>query len=88
MNDTTRQPEGQPTADTRNDAAGGPASRGGDDPLIEALKKDVDRTLLRESLKLTPRQRSEKFVRFMKFLDELRAAGRRAREKNPGWGLK
>jgi hypothetical protein len=27
------------------------------DPVIEALKHDVDRTLLRESLALTPEQR-------------------------------
>jgi hypothetical protein len=30
------------------------------DPVIEAYKKDVDRTLLRENLKLTPAQRAEK----------------------------
>jgi hypothetical protein len=27
------------------------------DPVIEAYKKDVDRTLLRENLQLTPEQR-------------------------------
>jgi hypothetical protein len=27
------------------------------DPVIEAYKKDIDRTLLRENLKLTPAQR-------------------------------
>ena len=27
------------------------------DPVIEALKKDVDRTLLRANLRLTPEQR-------------------------------
>ena len=51
------------------------------DPVIEAYKKDVDRTLLRENLKLTPGDRLEKFVRFAKFADELREAGRRARKK-------
>ena len=35
------------------------------DPVIEAYKKDVDRTLLRENLKLTPAQRAEKFERAM-----------------------
>jgi hypothetical protein len=30
------------------------------DPVIEAYKKDVDRTLLRENLKLTPEQRVQK----------------------------
>jgi len=47
------------------------------DPVIEAYKKDVDRTLLRENLKLTPQQRLEKFVAFMTFLDAARGAARR-----------
>lgn len=44
------------------------------DPVIEAYKKDVDRTLLIENLKLTPAQRAEKFVDFMRFLDEIKRA--------------
>ncbi len=44
------------------------------DPVTEYLKKDVDRTLLREHLKLTPQQRLEKLVAFMRSLDALRAA--------------
>jgi hypothetical protein len=40
---------------------------------------DVDRTLLRENLKLTPEQRLEKFSSFMRFLAELRRAGENAR---------
>ena len=51
------------------------------DPVVEAYMRDVDRTLLRENLKLTPGERLEKFVRFAKFADELREAGRRARKK-------
>ncbi len=50
------------------------------DPVIEAYKKDVDRTLLRENLKLTVQQRFDKFQRFMKYVSELREAGRRSRE--------
>ena len=49
------------------------------DPLIEVYLRDVDRSLLRENLKLTPAQRLEKFVRFARFAGELRSAGRRAR---------
>lgn len=49
------------------------------DPVIEAYKKGVDRTLLREMLKLTPQQRSEKFASFMELAYELRAAGERMR---------
>ena len=41
--------------------------------------RDVDRTLLRENLKLTPDQRLEKFVSFMRFIAELRRAGEKAR---------
>ncbi|MBI4661964.1 MAG: hypothetical protein HY735_24345 [Verrucomicrobia bacterium] len=35
------------------------------DPLIEAFKKDVDRTLLIENLRATPRERSRRFLRGM-----------------------
>lgn len=51
------------------------------DPVIEVYKRDVDRTLLRENLKLTPAERAEKFVHFMKFTEQLREAGRKARVK-------
>jgi hypothetical protein len=47
------------------------------DPVTEYLKKDVDRTLLREHLKLSPQQRLERLVAFMRSLDQLRAARRR-----------
>ena len=46
------------------------------DPVIEAYKKDVDRTLLRENLKLTPAQRAEKLESFVDMLTELREATR------------
>lgn len=45
------------------------------DPVIEAYKRDVDRTLLRENLKLTAAERFEQFDRFAEFVEELRAAG-------------
>jgi hypothetical protein len=50
------------------------------DPVIEAYKKDVDRTLLRENLKLTVAERLHKFQCFMDSLEQLREVGRRARE--------
>ena len=50
------------------------------DPVIEAFKKDIDRTLLRENLKLTPEQRLLKLQDFVKFTAALRQAGRQARE--------
>ncbi len=51
------------------------------DPVIEAYKKDVDRTLLIENLKLTPEQRSQKFLDFMRFLEGVREAGRVLRKE-------
>ena len=47
------------------------------DPVIEAYKRDVDRTLLRENLKLTPEQRLRKLQDFVRFTAQLREAGRR-----------
>ena len=44
------------------------------DPVIEAYKKDVDRTLVIENLKLTPAQRAEKLEGFVEMLMELREA--------------
>ena len=41
---------------------------------------DVDLTLLRENLKLTPARRLEKFAKFMRFISELRKAGEVARQ--------
>jgi hypothetical protein len=39
----------------------------------------INRTLLRENLKLTPGQQLEKFVSFMRFASELRRAGEKTR---------
>ena len=46
------------------------------DPVIEFYKKDIDRTLLRENLKLTPGERLEKLQRFMNDLAAVRGAAR------------
>jgi hypothetical protein len=66
----------------------GLASADAYDPLIEVIKKDVDRSLLRENLKLSPAERAQKFLNFSRFAHQLREAGRGARERNPSWGLK
>jgi hypothetical protein len=63
-----------------------PASNGQEsakaiDPVIEFYKKDLDRTLLRENLKLTIAGRFEKYEQFQKYAMELREAGRKARER-------
>ncbi|MCC7335556.1 MAG: hypothetical protein IT422_10680 [Pirellulaceae bacterium] len=44
------------------------------DDIIEVYKKDIDRSLLRENLKLTPQQRSERFEVAMRLIFELRRA--------------
>ena len=49
------------------------------DPVIEAYKAGLDRTLLRENLRLTPDQRLRKLVALQRFAAELRAAGERYR---------
>ena len=51
------------------------------DAVIEAFKKDVDRTLLRENLKLTVEQRLRKAESFHRSLDAWQAAGRKHREE-------
>ena len=52
-----------------------PAPRGSY-PVVAAYMRDVDRTLLRENLKLTPEQRVRRLVAFLRFAGELRRAGR------------
>jgi hypothetical protein len=52
-----------------------------DRATIENYMRDIDRTLLRENLKLTPAQRLEKFVKFCRFTSELRLAGDNARRQ-------
>ena len=51
------------------------------DPVIEAFKKDIDRTLLRENLKLTIEDRLRQLMELQKFAEELRTAGRALRRK-------
>jgi hypothetical protein len=46
------------------------------DRLVEELKKDVDRTLIRENLKLTVEERLAQLIRLQEFAEELRRAGR------------
>jgi adenylylsulfate kinase-like enzyme len=48
------------------------------DPVIEVYKKDVDRSLLRENLKLTVEERLRNLMRLQHFAEEMRRAGRQA----------
>jgi len=44
------------------------------DPVIEAYKKDIDRTLLRENLRLTVEQRFKNLEALQRFANALRRA--------------
>ncbi len=50
------------------------------DPVIEAYKKDVDRTLIRRNLTLTVEERLLQLARLQEFAEELRRAGAAARK--------
>jgi len=49
------------------------------DPVIEAYKKDVDRTLIRENLRRTPEERLRNLFALQRAAEELRRAGRSRR---------
>jgi hypothetical protein len=47
------------------------------DPVIEAYKKDIDRTLLRENLKRSVEERLRDLMRLQGFSDEWRRAAQK-----------
>jgi hypothetical protein len=53
------------------------------DPVVEAYKKDLDRTLLRENLKLSVEERFRKAMELARFAEEMRRAGQRVRPRQP-----
>jgi hypothetical protein len=54
-------------------------ARTGLDAVIEAYKKDVDLTLIRENLRLTVDQRFRQLMELQRFAEELQESGRKAR---------
>ena len=52
------------------------------DPVIEAYKRGVDRSLIRENLRLSVEQRFDQLMRLQQFADEIRRAGRES--ESPG----
>jgi hypothetical protein len=48
------------------------------DPVIERYKQDVDRTLLRQNLKLSVDERFRKLIALQCFAEELRRSGKTA----------
>jgi hypothetical protein len=51
------------------------------DPVIEDYKQHVDRTLIRENLRLSVTERFEKLMALQQFAEELRRAGSEARRR-------
>ena len=51
------------------------------DSLIELYKKDVDRTLIRENLRLSHEERLLKLQRMVNFVEEVRRAGEAMRRQ-------
>jgi hypothetical protein len=49
------------------------------DPVIEVYKRDLDLSLIRENLMRTPTERLERLMELQRFAEELRRAGREAR---------
>ncbi len=49
------------------------------DPVVEAYKKDVDRTLIRENLKLSPDERVKKMISVLRFAEQVRSSSKAER---------
>ncbi len=52
--------------------------------IVHDYMRDIDRTLLRENLKLTFEQRAQKHLRALQMVEELRRAGKELRQKSDG----
>jgi hypothetical protein len=51
---------------------------------VRDFMRDVDRTLLRENLKLSFEERARKHLRVLQMVEELRRAGKMLRHKSDG----
>ena len=51
--------------------------------VVQAYKSGIDRTLIRENLRLTVEERFRKAMALARFAEELRRAGREARQARP-----
>ena len=88
MTEPIPYPEPPAAPDELHDAVDRLAPADAFDSVLEALKAGIDRTQLRRNLELTPEERVQKFLSFARLANELREAGRRARELDQEWGLK
>jgi len=55
-----------------------------DDASVHDLMPDIDRSLLRENLKLSFEERARKHLRVLQMVEELRRAGKKLRQKSDG----
>ena len=55
-----------------------------DDASVYDLMPDIDRSLLRENLKLSFEERARKHLRVLQMVEELRRAGKKLRQKSDG----
>jgi len=51
------------------------------DPVIDAYKAGIDRTLFRENLRLSHEERLRRLQQLQAFAEELRRAGKRLRDR-------
>lgn len=56
-----------------------PGEHGAGDPVIDAYKRHLDRTLIRENLRRSVDERFERLAALQRLAEELRRAGRAAR---------
>lgn len=61
-----------------SESAPGPTRCGFDD-VIAMYKRDIDRSLLRESLSRSPDERVRQLIELLRFIDEAHRAGRKLR---------
>jgi hypothetical protein len=52
------------------------------DPVVEAYKRDVDRTLLSRNLERTPEERILAAMELQRLAEDVRRAGRRLRDSD------
>ena len=59
-----------------------PQAKDSMDAVIEVYKRDIDRSLIRQNLKLPQQERIIRFEDFMRFIFELRDMGKEMRAQN------
>lgn len=57
------------------------------DPVVRVYLADVDRTLIRKNLRLTPEERLRQLMALQQFAEDLALAGREARRRDRLPGL-